>query len=173
MKRLNYRGDTILEVVLAMALLTSILFTAWSITNRASQILRASSDRTKMVDSVKEQAEIIKSLWASDQSYFNVSSFPEAGTLDSNPCKGTRGPNGALSPNGGNVWHLSAGDSGITSSTVPKELDGNSKLVWVQKKTTVAAPKSYTDFYVRACWINNSGSTQKEESTQVLVRLNT
>lgn len=162
----NNRGDTIIEVVLAMALLTSILFTSWSITNRATQISEAARERTLMVDQVKQQAELIKSQWSQDQAFSN--SIPATSGLDPNPCKKSSG-----SPVGGQAWYLYV-DSGnrITPSSPGSVLSvsgDSTKQVWVQK----VAGTNYTDFWVRACWINNSGQTQKEESSQLLLRLNT
>ena len=171
------RGDTIIEVVLSMALLTSILFIAWSITNRSTQIMLAARERIVMVDQVKEQAEIIKAKWATDQTYFNnATSFPPAtaGTLNTNPCSSSTIPPVAFSPTGGFAWYLTANTTTITPQSGVKNVNTDTnKRVWVQKVAGDDLVVPYTDFYVRACWVNNSGGVQKEENSQIILRLNT
>lgn len=164
------RGDTIIEVVLAMALLTSILFTSWSITNRATQISEAARERTLMVDQVKQQAELIKSQWSSNPQYFK--DVAATSGLDPNPCKDW--PN---TPVGGQAWYMKVGAGNSVGVSGPISIlnvaGETNKRVWVQKVDGTTPGQNYTDFWVRSCWINNSGSKQKQESTQVLLRLNT
>lgn len=157
---LNKRGDTIIEVVLAMALLTSVLFTAWSITNRATIIQRAARERVQMVNEVKEQAELVKAQWAEDSQF--ASSYLEGSIPSSDPCANE----------GANVWYLriDTGSDSIEKVDDVKEIDGSEdKRVWVQTFNRAG----YQEFYVRACWINNSGISNKTESSQVILRLNT
>ncbi|MBP9738482.1 hypothetical protein KBD20_02210 [Candidatus Saccharibacteria bacterium] len=163
-----------------MALLTSIIMIAWSITNRSTQIMLGARERVVMVDQVKEQAEIIKAKWAVDQTYFNNATiFPAvaAGQLNSYPCSSTTAPPAAFSPTGGFAWYLTANTTTITPQSGVKNVNADTnKRVWVQKVPVAAtAPDvvNYTDFYVRACWINNSGGVQTEENTQIILRLNT
>ncbi len=176
-RALNSKGDTIIEVALSMALLTSILLIAWSITNRSTQIMLGARERVVMVDQVKEQAEIIKAQWATDQTYFNIpSNYPPvaAGTLDSNPCSSLTTPPAAFSPTGGFAWYLVADAMAVTFQPGVKNVNADTnKRVWVQKVIGTDAGIAYTDFYVRACWINSSGGVQKEENSQIILRLNT
>jgi len=168
---LNSKGDTIIEVVLSMALLTSILFTAWSITNRASQISLAATERTKMVNLVKQQAEIAKAEWAKpgNQSIFtNNTTFPETpsgATFNPNPCDDLT----SSSPK----WYFTVNTSTNTvTSTSFTYVAINTENVWIQKVKDPSTPSTYTDLYVRACWFNGSGGYQKSENSQVIVRLN-
>lgn len=170
MMRVSQSGDTIIEVVLSMALLTSVLFIAWGITNRATIIQRAARERTQMVNEVKEQAELIKSQWATNSGFFNdVSEYPPvaANQIDANPCSGSTTTAGQ--------WYLRS-DSNSTAiepvENTRKSVDEVSdKQVWVQRVDHVA--DGYNEFYVRACWVNNSGTTNKTENSQVILRLNT
>lgn len=167
MIKLTNRGDTIIEVVLSMALLTSILFISWSITNRATQITLAARDRTEMVDQVKEQAEIIKAQWANSNTRSTILNYAAATPpLSSNPCTGN-----ISGPQGGNAWYLTANNSAIVKNDGVKTVGANKPFyVYVQRLN--GATSAYSDFYVRACWTNNSGGIQKQESSQVIVRLN-
>lgn len=167
-KKVSSTGDTIIEVVLAMALLTSILFIAWSITNRATQMSLAATERTKMVNAVKQQAEIAKALWAKpgNQTVFkNDVLYPLATTaIKPNPCDEPLGDS--------KMWHFLVDSSNnITSDTSVLTLSDTEK-VWIQRSNDTATPATFTDLYVRACWTNNSGRYQKTENTQVIVRLN-
>lgn len=166
---LSKKGDTIIEVVLSMALLTSILFIAWGITNRASQISLAARDRTEMVNQVKEQAEIIKAQWAANPtSRATLFSYTAASALDPNPCAGS-----GATPTGGNAWHLKADSVNVQQVPGVKTVGSGQFFVYVQRiNGNIASSSPYSDFYVRACWINQSGSVQKQESSQVIVRLN-
>lgn len=176
MARRSSKGDTIIEVVLAMALLTSVLFIAWGITNRATQVMLAARDRTLMVNAVKEQAEIVKAQWAADTSYFSSATYPSSSSIsNSNPC--------STSPTDPNHWYLTVDiETGQVAPVVneSKAISGDAtKLVWIEKVDTIvpstpSAPEQrYSDFYVRACWQSQSGGSQRDENTQVLVRLNT
>jgi len=170
---LSNKGDTIIEVVLSMALLTSILFIAWGITNRATQITLAARDRTEMVNQVKEQAEIIKAQWANPNSRVTLLNYPPVQPSpgqNTNPCVGSL--SGVIFlPQGARAWYLKASASSIEKVDGVKTVGTNRPYyVYVQRKAGLNP--SYSDFYVRACWENKSGSTQKQESSQVIVRLN-
>lgn len=175
MRRLNNSGDTIIEVVLSMALLTSVLFIAWAITNRATIIQRAARERVQMVNEVKEQAELIKSQWAADPDYFAATPTPPLNfgfgsvqPADANPCAGSS-PSG-ISVDDASEWYLARSGATIEPVSGSKPVGGeDTKRVWVHKFDRAG----FQEFYVRACWINNSGTTNKTESSQVILRLNT
>ena len=87
--KISTKGDTIVEVMLAMTLLTAFLFISWGITNRATQIGINSQKRVEMVNAMKEQAEIIKAQYAKSGYKINdLISSAQATTigLDDNPC---------------------------------------------------------------------------------------
>lgn len=172
MIKLSRKGDTIIEVVLSMALLTSILFIAWTITNRATQITLAAKDRTEMVNQVKEQAEIIKAQWANPTSRAALFGYsPATAPLNADPCAGSI-VSGVQSPVGGGAWYLKADSTGIQRTAGVKQLGNRSFYVYVQRVAGPITGPAYSDFYVRACWVNDSGSVQSNESSQVIVRLN-
>lgn len=173
-QKLSSRGDTIIEVVLAMALLTSILFIAWSITNRAGQIMLAARERTVMVNHVKEQAELVKSKWVENPQFASGSNYQNVTVSSGDPCEGYSA--GGWTPQGGSAWHLKvdvATKAVVKDDSLKRDPNNPESYIWIQKKTVGDPGNGYTDFYVRACWLNNSGSVQKNENTQVVVRLNT
>lgn len=60
------RGDTIIEVVIAMTLLGIILMGAYSLGNRAARLAQQSRDRVKATQIMQEQAEALR--WLRDNS---------------------------------------------------------------------------------------------------------
>ena len=171
--KLRQNGDTIIEVVLSMSLLTSILFTAWSITNRSSQILSAARERTLMVNQVKEQAEIIKNQWEKNPPFLTNPALPSISNIQPNPCQNR---SGGSYPIGAGEAHIKVDQATRQLSIeggVKKVNDDENKDLWIQKidRAGTAPDPGAIDFYVRACWLNNSGANQKLENTQVLVRL--
>src|SRR5690606_4025240 len=61
---LKQRGDTLVEVILALAVLNAILFISWGITNRSTQQGLNARRRIEMVNLLKEQAELLKAGYA-------------------------------------------------------------------------------------------------------------
>lgn len=174
------RGDTLIEVMLALTLLSAILFISWAIVNRSTQISAAARQRVTVVNQLKEQAEILKSLYAADKNNVVVErDFGEATAYEviadaavgdqipANPCT-SRSENGTIAPT--NAFHFNAQaqpQTGVKSRLNDSALEA----VWIQMNGGTA--KGYMDFYIRACWISGSGSVEKNDNSQVIVRLNT
>lgn len=177
------RGDTLVEVILAMALLTAVLFTSWGGTNRATQLSLAARKRIDMVNLLKEQAEIIKAKQASKTDFSSLlHSTPSVGSPSSssvpeNPCD-TIAPDGKnFSPTTSLPSSLfyfkqttdAAGTVTIAPQPGPRVTDGD--FVWVQYYHSSAPNNQYTDFYIRGCWLT-TGGTQKLDNSQLIVRIN-
>ena len=180
--RMHNKGDTIVEVLLATALLSGILFTSWSIVNRASQISLAARQRVFMVDQLKEQAEIIGSYYGAVDGKLNVSSgtfgsksTTSSGPVSVNPCDATRdaatGEINAVVPPGSFYFNESA----VVESGVKNVDSYDNAIVWVQRvavdENATPGPE-YNDFYVQSCWLSTGGGTQKEDNSKIIVRLN-
>jgi len=175
-KTSNQRGDTIIEAILAMALITLVLFTTWSLTNRSSQLSLAARKRIVMVNHLKEEAEIIRGWRDGAASASDFRNAPQlagksvaVGSVPVNPCDESRS---AVPPNSFNVSLNSSGGFDVTNNPKTVESDPTSQ-VWVQVEDDPSATnKQYIDFYLNACW-HSGGSVQKEENSQILMRLNT
>jgi hypothetical protein len=166
-KKINRSGDTIIEVMLAMTLLTSFLFIAWGITNRSTQIGINSRKRIEMVNAMKEQAEIIKAQYASGgYQVDDLISSIQATTLglDENPCDST----GVTSSN---IFYFTGSTAGIKKETSKKAQPDVNNSIWVQYKPAPGTDPEYYDFYIRSCW-QTTGSSQNTDSSQFIVRLN-
>ncbi len=168
-KRILQDGDTIVEVMLALSTLSLILFISWGVTNRATQISLNARKRIEMVNQIKEQAEIIKSLHATNGTDSTIFQEKVVGTqlpedvANLNPCEEPRTSEGVPR----NASYLSVTNAETVSSPGVKVVDDTSS-VWIQ----YSQGAGYIDFYVRGCWLS-TGGTQKEENSQFVVRLNT
>ncbi len=67
MKRLQ-RGDTIIEVMLAMAIIGAVLGAAFGIANRNMQIAQTSKERTEALKLAESQIELLKAGYEADSS---------------------------------------------------------------------------------------------------------
>lgn len=166
-KNLNQTGDTIIEVMLSMSLLTMFLFLSWGITNKATQIGMNSRRRIEMVNSMKEQAEVIKAQYNNPDygtsGLVNLVAKTDNG-LDVNPCD-----NSGVA--GNNVFYFETADNSLSKQTKKKFMPDTDNAVWVQYKPGAGSDPAYYDFYIRACW-QTVGSIQNTDSSQFIVRLN-
>ncbi len=171
-KLTNY-GDTIIEVMLAMSLLTMILASAWSLTTRVTAISQASIKRTDMVNQLKAQAEMLISAQSAGKlSSFATSTLPFATSAPSslfNECSQNLWADGASQP-AGNSRHFQLDTSGnVTQASGADNVDNTSKLWVVAVQPT--STSGYVDFYIRGCWQVSGG--HKVSNSQIFLRLNT
>ncbi len=165
--RFSQKGDTIIVVMLSMSLLTMFLFLSWGITNKATQIGMNSRKRVEMVNSMKEQAEIIKAQY-NNQS-FGIDELIKSVTatntgLDQNSCNNV----GVTETN---VFYFDYVEDKLQQITTKKQSPDAENTVWVQYKPNADSDPVYYDFYIRACW-QTVGSIQNTDSSQFIVRLN-
>jgi hypothetical protein len=183
LKNIGQKGDTIVEVLLAMTVLSGILFTSWSIVNRASQISLASRQRVFMVDKLKEQAEIINSYYGVTDGRANVSigklgnvqttSVPQT-SIASNPCAAVQDAvtREFTTPVVGSFYF---NNSAVATAGVREVSTFGNAVIWIQRvpvnESGDASPE-YNDFYIQSCWIAPGGNVQKEDNSKIVVRLN-
>lgn len=173
MKVLNKKGDTIVEVMLALAVLTLLLFTAWGITNRATGISNAARLRIDMVNQLKEQAEVLKSQRAALEPSVNFAtqfSSVSDTTPDSRPCtqfSSSNISNPLQQPSNSFHYAVGSGNSVEQQSGAKSVRNNPNQRVWIQKNTQ----PGYVDFYIQGCWVAVSG-VQSFDSSFIIVRLN-
>ncbi len=172
----NSRGDTIIEVLLSMTLLTLIMFTAWGLVNRTTRISLDARKRIEMVNQLKEQAEILKSTFVQKGGSSNdiVAELTDATVgvysssdlrYDQNFCTEAELSNPDDSPG----FYFEEKEKTVDYTKGSKPVDGNeSSRVWVEYDSSASG---YTDFYVRGCWASG-GSQQTLDNSQLIVRLN-
>lgn len=169
-------GDTIIEVMLAISVLTFILVFAWGITNRATQTLMNAQLRVDVVDQMKEQAEILKAKYASAEQG-NLSDLAPGGYTSPlgevigdrvNPCHEVDFSEENILQGGGRYHFTTAG-----AVENAKQINEQTAYVWVERYAgdTVEGTVAYYDFYIRACW-QTLGGIQNQDNSQFIVRLN-
>lgn len=153
------RGDSLVEVLLAVTVLSSVLYIAWATVNRASQIGLNAQKRITMVNAVKEQAEIIKAKYSTTApTMTNVT----ASDIPADPCS-TKDPQGV--PNPSHAYYI---DGSANLAAGLKQVGSAERdRIWIQRIDEAG----YYDYYVRACW-QSLGGAQQDENTHLIVRLN-
>lgn len=133
--RLKERGDTIVEVLVAIGVTSLILGGAFVITNRSLQGTRQASERQNALKLVESQLEWIKSLSASD-----------APALFSAPMPACITSTGAIVTDGNAVCFVNT--------------DGAPVGVSVQPRFHLSVSRSGNTFTVRNTWDNVRGAGQ-------------
>jgi prepilin-type N-terminal cleavage/methylation domain-containing protein len=175
--RFNQAGDTLVEVLLATAILSMVLAGAFTISNRATRINQSAEERTQVSNLMQREVELLKAKHASNpDSLWNelddTSVEPWfAGTTERSTsfC----GDTGA-SP--------SAGSFVVNTDLTLKKLDPASRSgyytdyddtdffnVWIEAVDNGPA-SSYADFFVYACWDGVGGEGYQQSG--LVVRLN-
>ena len=179
MKTRNQRGDTLVEVLLSMTLLSAILFTSWSIVNRSTQISLTARQRVVMVNQLKEQAEILKALYADPLTKNEVvetkkfggstaKAFASSSDINSDPCVSSSlaGVTNGKTPT--NAFYFDESATVSASSATKPVTDYTNARTWIQ----MVSGTGYIDFYIQGCW-TTFGGTQNEDNSRFIVRLNT
>lgn len=163
---MNKKGDTIVEVMLAMSLLTAFLFISWGITNKATQIGMNSRKRVEMVNAMKEQAEAIKAVAARRGVSEVIQGLNAAGsTIEDQACASVA--EGSVEHS---FYYQSSGSQLVRTNGQKQKPDTNNTL-WVQYRPELGDTPTYYDFFIRACW-QTVGSVQNTDNAQFIVRLN-
>jgi len=71
LKRLTNRGDTLIEVALALAILSVVLAAAYAVTGKAAQLGQSAKERSEAVALAQQQAEIIEAYALRDWDSFS------------------------------------------------------------------------------------------------------
>ena len=77
----NMRGDTLIEVTIALAILTAVLTGAFVISNKAFQLGQTSKERSQLISAAQQQSEALKNF--RDSQIWNV--FVNGNGLNSTP----------------------------------------------------------------------------------------
>ena len=171
------RGETIVEVMFAIVILSIVVAAAYTLSNRAVRIGQASIERTEAVNMVESQTEALRGIalqrgeaWAtlmSDSDGFNYVGSQHPDYSDEEACPADTGLTDAFYIDTEDLEDLSGSD--IIVNGVKGESDPDTFYkVWIEGYQR--SDTSYVDFHVRACW-DRIGSDIPERSTSVL-RLN-
>jgi len=163
----NQRGDTLVEVTLAVAILAIVLASAYTVTSRAAKVGQSAKERSQAVALVQQQAEIIESFAIRDWDGFVADFKPNSsGTGHYMPSSWVSKSNKLINPLG-----------------APTDADFE---VYYQAKCSISKsdlPKSCTsiidssdikriNFIIKADWIPiGRGDTNDRDSTTIVVQV--
>ena len=181
------RGDTLVEVTVAMAVLGLMLAASLAVINRGLMGVSNAVERTSVRASLSSQAELLRYVF--DDPVTNKVTYEKI--LKHTGSNTSLGQNGCEIGNGG--FYLSVGSS--TSPVEMYELNsagttelannvygqpeaasdnkGNSQGIWIEgdKHDGQGDMPGYIDFYVRACWTPHAtqqpGSGRMESNVRV------
>ncbi len=144
----NQIGDTIVEVILASAVLSVVLAGAFTITNKATRLSQAANERTIVSNLIQREAELLnfKHSQEGDLIWSQITTTDENLTF----CDG--GPqlkNGAFYTNQDDLSIVPV--SMITASKVSDYDQTDFFNVWVEAVDDISGTQ-YTDFFIYACW---------------------
>jgi competence protein ComGC len=169
----NEHGDTLVETILAMAVLSMILLISWGLVHRATQVSLAARQRVEMVNQLKEQAEIIKAQYATEKQEVIERELGgdvqvqlvNIADINVDPCVNVA--SNAV-PAGAFYMGITGSPPAITPTIGDvKPIPNTHGKVWIQ----VVQGTGYLDFHIRGCW--QSFGIQKDENSQLRLRLNT
>lgn len=183
------RGDTLVEVTVAMAVLGLMLAASLAVINRGLMGVSNAVERTSVRASLSSQAELLRYVF--DDPVTNEETYKKI--------LGRTKPNNNLGQNGceigGGGFYLSVNNKTGTPPVEIHELDsaginkladnvygqpeaagdnkGNSRGIWIEgdKHDAQGDMPGYIDFYVRACWTPHAaqqpGSGRMESNVRV------
>lgn len=185
------RGDTLVEVTVAMAVLGLMLAASLAVINRGLMGVSNAVERTSVRASLSSQAELLRYVF--DDPVTNKVTYEKI--LKRTP---PTQPNGNLGQKGCEIGNGSGFYLSVGSSTSPVEMyelnsagttelannvygqpeaardkSGNSRGIWIEgdKHDGKDGMPGYIDFYVRACWTPHAaqqpGSGRMESNVRV------
>lgn len=161
-KTLKQRGDTLIEVTIAMAVLGLILASTMTVINRSLLGVMNAVERTAIRGEVDAQMELLRYVFDT-QTGINEE---VADQVVASTGSGNVADKGCSSGNGGFYLKINTGDDAATKPvtlTQYRNVDNVANGVWGKpaagngiwiegRKTDGGELNDYIDFYVRACW---------------------
>ncbi|HET6622674.1 MAG TPA: prepilin-type N-terminal cleavage/methylation domain-containing protein [Candidatus Saccharimonadales bacterium] len=164
---LKQRGDTLIEVLLAMGVLSLAVVGCMSIMNFSFSSSLDTTMRTKTLALISGQANLLKSARDNYVHSVNVDDWKnirshsaDPGLAESEPCQvgGNGNSRFYLNANAASHWaQLQTVSGGATGSPQPSLGNG----IWVEayRHNPLNGPDFY-DFYIKACWQGNRAQQQ-------------
>ncbi len=153
--RLNQRGDTLVEVLLATVVLSMVLAGSFTISNRATRINQSALEKTEVSNLLRGQAELVK-----------------RGMDIGTPLTTTQGDITAVTPGfcdsapTGPGFSIDTTESGLVYQPEPL-LVGEFYYIWVERPPALSPTSETVDFTIRACW-EGIGDSPAQETGLVL-----
>lgn len=175
MRRLQ-RGDTLVEVLVSIAILGLVIVGAITIMNRGLSSTQTALEHSQVRLLINSQYEMLKQLRDShaEDSTSDLGELWHQIVASSNTSVASYADDCAVSSGKqGTAFYLQSQSATIsvtpyTATSVPVGLPSPGSGIWIEpaKSTTVSPP--YMDFVIRACWL---GTNDVNERTVTAVRL--
>ncbi len=172
--KLDNRGDTIVEVLLATVILSAVLTTSYNLANRATITNQNAIERYELANILQEQAEFLKVARDQQTETDAWDKILDRGTgVSSDPTSPTSCLGADLSnptPTVGNPasFHLElVGGNTAMSDSYLGPVGGQEYYVWIDTVENLTG--AYSDFVINACW-PSLGSAPNSQ-TGVVLRL--
>lgn len=165
------KGDTLIEVILSMVVISVVIGGAYMISNRSTQLGRLSQQRTQVNNHMRSQAEMLKllrdsSLGESSKYKAIMASYTNSGT----------GPDGVVDctppPTSGIIktFFIRGKEPIQYNSRYPSVSGDPTGLSRVRVEAYRPSTSGYTDFYIIGCW-QGPGNYGQQQSF-IVERLN-
>ena len=166
-RRLNNRGDTLVEVLLATAVLSMVLAGAFSISNKATRVNQTAGERTQVSNLMQREAELIRAYRDKEPASFWLDVDGKIQTGGENPdfCLDTRANERLpgsffMADDGVGVDHPTLEDITREDGKMKDRYPDDFFDIWVE---AVDGPASeHTDFFIYGCWEGIGGEVQQQ-----------
>lgn len=181
------RGDTLVEVTVAMAVLGLMLAASLAVINRGLMGVSNAVERTSVRASLSSQAELLRYVFddpvTNEVTYKKILKRKLSNNLGQKGCEIGNGSGFYLSVgsstspvemyelNSAGTAHLA--DNVYGQPEAARDKSGNSQGIWIEgdKHDAQGDMPGYIDFYVRACWTPHAaqqpGSGRMESNVRV------
>lgn len=169
----NMRGDTLVEVLMAIMILATVIVGAITIMNRGLTSAQTSLEHSQVRLLVSGQFEMLRKVrdeYSRDKNSLNAQAWKAI--VDAAPNSGTLGyGTGCASSQPTTDFYLSAGATQINrtayADTPAVIVPAPGQGLWVEAKKSNAATPAFVDFVIRACW-SGSGSVGQQRTVTAM-----
>ncbi len=186
------RGDSLIEVLLAMTVLSIIAVGSIVVMNRGNSIIQSSLERTEVRAQINTQIELLQYIHDRNPVEWNKI-IGYGASNDGNATKTPVDSNNKCATTTNSFYiatNTNLSFKGLNAPSKPAptaaQLTSNSKDpgmkdpgIWIDAayypagtgSGTSGAPQGYTDFYIKACWLPTGTSMNKTSSSITIVRI--
>lgn len=167
----NERGDTLIEVMLAIAVLGLVVVSCMSIMNRANRGMLDAVERTAVRADINSQTELLN--YSRDyRAIVNVwDEIKENNLLDSASAAGgncsVSDKSFYISRSADDQISIKSGSDVKGENKISRAVPGNG--IWIDAVAVTGGATPYIDFYIKACWTRLENDITASSST--IVRL--
>ena len=161
----NKRGDTIVEVMIATAIMSVVLISAYGLSARATRLNQSAYERSRAADFVQRQGELLRAVRDEKSTTWNsiidTNQYPYEPYYDCRNNQNSVDPGVAVA----GAFHLDTDASNNFIVVAGAAATDNLFHTWVTPKSI--AGSDYYDFYVYSCWQGLGNIGQQVSGTVV------